>query len=83
MPWRFRAETDRKLPGEAPLVRKLLGLEPAGGSESSATAAEVVALAVAATVAAATVDVENRRRKPTGCGKSASETRIRRSFDLR
>ena len=78
---RFRAETDRKLPGEAPLVRKLLGLEPAGGSESSATAAEVVVLAMA--VAAATVDVENRRRKPTGCGKSAGETRIRRSFDLR
>lgn len=84
MPWRFRAKTDRKLSGETPLVRKLLGLEPADGSESSAAAGSGGS---GGGVGGNGGSGDGRRRKPEkkthGMWQSAGETRIRRSFDLR
>jgi len=62
VPWRFRAETDRKLSGETP-CQEIVRTRTAGGSGSSTAAAEV-AVAVAAAAVVATVDVENREENP-------------------
>jgi len=63
VPWRFRAETDRKLPGETP-CQEIVRTRTAGGSGSSTAAAEVAVAVAAAAAVVATVDVENREENP-------------------
>lgn len=56
-----RAETDRKLPGETP-CQEIVTTSIAGVEVDPPTDA-----------VAATVDVENQERRPTGCDESASQ----------
>lgn len=76
MPWRFRAETDRKLPWETP-CQEIVRTRTTGGSGFSATAAEVVAVAVATTAATAAAAATTAAAAATADGGGSSPPRKR------